>query len=173
MVKILISLLLFFASGFVLGRWTTPEPLSETETTFARFNGGVIQAREVLDVVDRQVNVASQQIYQAKLQVTIEKVKRRLLEITAQKENTTPEKILEKVRNQFLSEPVAKDEFNRFLNNQGVDGHKMSAQERDRYTILFRNIQTTLAENKFLERLSDAADVKIEIPGGQPAVASD
>ncbi len=129
--------------GFIAGRWSVSHP----ERAFATFDGGVVQDREVLDLLHAEVQAA-----------IVIRVKRKMLELEAQKAQLTPEQWLDKAS--ASGEPT-EDDVRTFMSNQGMDLKKVTPEILENSRKIVRSQRAIVMGNQVLDDLYSKAGVKL------------
>ncbi len=129
--------------------------------TIALFNGGEIKQQEILQIVQIDPGMTPEAIYNVKLAATVQRVKRRLLEIEAINQKTTPEELLTKVSSN--SSPATDEELNLHLRDLGKEAAQLSAKELENAVKLVQNKKNMREGERYLDELFKNGKVRIFI----------
>lgn len=158
---ILAALVVLGITGFFLAKNNIRSLQPEGERVYATFDGGEIKAKEVLEIIQIDPSTDPDTIQKVRIAATMQKVKRRLLEIEAAKQKISAEDLVAKLSADLPA--VSDEEVQKILVNQGKNPKKLNAKDLEVTRRQIQNQKISEAGARYMDELYKKSNVHIYI----------
>lgn len=148
----IVSGILFFGLGFFAGHWKKSDRFSP-ETIFATFDGGVVTAKEVNDVLQNELELFNVTRLKAQLKVTEEKVREKILEFEAEKKHLSLPELVRQYQELHQNDNVTNQDLIAYVQAQGIEFENLSESQREIFVKQIKNTKLIRAQDQLADDL--------------------